>query len=262
MPSDRLWRLGLLGRGIGHSLSPQIHGEFLRRCGLHGSYVALDAPDWPAAAAWLRAVERGQLDGLNVTTPYKVAVAQALGLSQPTVNTVWRADGQLREASTDGVGLLRALAMPVAGKQVAVLGTGGAAASCVPALVQAGARVLVCGRNEAAARERAGQGGGEPVRWGDGEPLSHADIVVHMTLFGHGKTGACQDGDGWQWLPWPQWTRRQAVILDAVYAASGQTWFEQLAARQQVRVVAGGGKAMLRAQAAESFRLWTGRAVG
>ena len=92
-------RCGLLGRVLGHSYSPMIHGML-------GTYRYDLFPTEPEA---LDALLRGDAwDGLNVTIPYKKTVvpygaelsetAEKLG----SVNTlVRRADGTIYGANTD-----------------------------------------------------------------------------------------------------------------------------------------------------------------
>ena len=118
---------GLLGRKLGHSYSPQIHG-------LLDTYnYTLFEKEPEEVEGFLKS---GCFQGLNVTMPYKQTVIPFLDALSPTakalgaVNTiVRRKDGSLIGHNTDYFGfsyLLRASGLKVAGKKVLVLGTGGA----------------------------------------------------------------------------------------------------------------------------------------
>ncbi len=137
-------RFGLLGRRLGHSLSPQIHALF-------GSVpYALIELEPEALGPFL---ESRDFDGLNVTIPYKRSVmpycaeltarAQAVG----AVNTiVKRADGSLLGDNTDCIGFewsLDACGVDVRGAKCLVLGTGGASLAVRYALEARGAAEVV-----------------------------------------------------------------------------------------------------------------------
>ena len=138
-------RAGLLGRKLGHSFSPRIHG-FL------GDYsYDLFEVEPEALDAFLRG---DSFDALNVTIPYKRdVIPYCAELSEAarqigSVNTlVRRPDGTLFGDNTDAAGLgamLDRLGVPVAGKKALVLGSGGASLTVQHVLKARGAaRVVV-----------------------------------------------------------------------------------------------------------------------
>ena len=139
---------GLLGRKLGHSYSPQIH-SFL------GDYsYSLYEKEPEDVEAFLK---NGSFTGLNVTIPYKKTVIPYLDSLSPTaeklgaVNTiVRRSDGSLIGHNTDYFGfetMLKESGLPVAGKKVLVLGSGGASNTAVCVLREQGARVVVISRS-------------------------------------------------------------------------------------------------------------------
>lgn len=140
-------KCGLLGRKLGHSYSPQIH-SFL------GAYsYALFEKEPEELAAFLR---DGDFSGINVTIPYKKDVIPYLDELSPTaqkmgsVNTVIRrADGSLFGHNTDYFGfvsLVKHSRVPVFGKKVLVLGSGGTSNMAVTALKDLGAIPVVISR--------------------------------------------------------------------------------------------------------------------
>lgn len=141
-------RCGLLGRKLGHSYSPQIHGSL-------GDYSYDLFEIEPENLEEFLC--NGDYHGLNVTIPYKKAVipycdalspvAQALG----AVNTiVRRKDGTLIGHNTDCFGfssMLQRSGLDIRGKKVLVLGSGGASNTAVAVLKESGANVIVISRH-------------------------------------------------------------------------------------------------------------------
>jgi len=139
---------GLLGRKLGHSYSPQIHG-------LLGSYsYSLFEKEPEDVEDFLR---NGDFTGINVTIPYKKTVLPYLDELSPVarkmgcVNTIVRRnDGRLYGHNTDYFGfvsLVHHSCIPVAGKKVLVLGSGGASNTVVHALTDLGALPVVISRS-------------------------------------------------------------------------------------------------------------------
>ena len=119
----------VIGHPIGHTMSPFIHTELFKLNGIEGQYSVADiAPD-SLGTEIPRLLE--ELDGFNVTIPYKSAVipflASVEGVAEEygSVNTVRCGDRAGR--TTDPIGFVRALAAAdIALKgNVAVLGAGG-----------------------------------------------------------------------------------------------------------------------------------------
>lgn len=136
-------RAFVCGHPIAHSRSPKVHGYWLKRYGIAGSYDAIDvAPDgFPAFLAQLRAEG---LAGSNVTIPHKEnafrlverrdEAAEEIG----AVNTLWFEDGKLWGSNTDSYGFAANLDQRAPGwdrtKIALVLGAGGASRAIVHAL--------------------------------------------------------------------------------------------------------------------------------
>ena len=163
-------KAGLLGRTLGHSLSPQIHRFF-------GDYeYRLYEKEPEEVAGFLRnGFANGDFDFLNVTIPYKQTVFELCDELSPmarklgNVNFVTRtADGKLRGDNTDafGVGrLLEANGIDVRGWNCAILGAGGAAMTVKAVLEERGAKRVTF------------------VRRGE-EPAQDDDLVVNATPVG------------------------------------------------------------------------------
>ena len=141
-------KCGLLGRKLGHSYSPQIHG-------LLGDYsYDLFEKEPEELASFLK---DGDFTGINVTIPYKKDVIPYLDALSPaaqkigSVNTiVRRADGSLFGHNSDYFGfvsLVKHSGIAVEGKKVLVLGSGGTSNMVVTALKDLGAAPVVISRS-------------------------------------------------------------------------------------------------------------------
>ena len=141
-------KCGLLGRKLGHSYSPQIHG-------LLGDYsYDLFEKEPDELASFLK---NGDFTGINVTIPYKKDVIPYLDALSPaarkigSVNTiVRRADGSLFGHNSDYFGfvsLVKHSGIAVEGKKVLVLGSGGTSNMVVTALRDLGAAPVVISRS-------------------------------------------------------------------------------------------------------------------
>ena len=224
-------RAGLLGRKLGHSLSPQIHRFF-------GDYeYRLYEKEPEEVERFLRVgFADGDFDFLNVTIPYKQTVfelcdelspmAQKLG----NVNFVMRtADGKLRGDNTDafGVGrLLEANGIDVRGWNCAILGAGGAAMTVKAVLEERGAKRVTF------------------VRRGEG-PSQDDDLIVNAT-----PVGMFPDVDGVR-IDISRYAACKAV-LDLVYNPSPTRLVREALACGKI---AADGMVMLIAQAYRAFLL-------
>lgn len=144
--------IGLIGSGIGPSLSPALHEREAAELGLRYLYRRLDLAATgrgPGACVEVLAAARlAGYDGLNITHPCKQLViphldelsadAAALG----AVNTIDLSGGRAVGHNTDWSGFSRAftLGLPEAAiERVVVLGAGGAGAAVAHALLTLGA---------------------------------------------------------------------------------------------------------------------------
>lgn len=256
-------RAFVVGHPVAHSRSPLLHGHWLARYGLAGSYGRIDvAPaDFPAFVESL--AERGFVGG-NVTIPHKEAAFRLVGRATErarrleAANTLWFEGGILHGDNTDGYGFAESLAAGLgpgwAGpmRQALVLGAGGAAHAIVPALLDAGLdRVLVAnrhgGRADALAAHHPGRAAA--LAWQDvPAALASTDLLVNTTQLGM----AGQPPLALDLAPLPG----RAVVADAVYVPL-ETPLLAAARARGLRAVDGLG--MLLHQAVPGFARWFGR---
>ena len=106
---------GVIGWPVGHSLSPRLHGYWLRSYGIDGAYVPLPVSPENLELA-LRALPMLGFVGVNITVPHKQAALAAVDDADDNarrvgaVNTVIvEADGRLIGRNTDGFGFIENL---------------------------------------------------------------------------------------------------------------------------------------------------------
>jgi shikimate dehydrogenase len=155
---------GVIGWPIAHSLSPKLHGFWLKETRIEGAYVPL-AVQREDFATVVRGLMRAGFTGVNVTVPHKEA---ALALAHSCNDAAQKAgaanllifDGDRIEArNTDSAGLaasLETLARSFAGANVVLLGAGGAARAAIFSLDRLGAaEVRILNRNSQRAEAMA-----------------------------------------------------------------------------------------------------------
>ncbi|MEO5864039.1 MAG: shikimate dehydrogenase, partial [Nitrospiraceae bacterium] len=132
---------GVIGNPVEHSLSPAIHNAAFQKLGLNFVYLAFRVEAIGDAIKGLRAL--GNFRGASVTIPHKVSAVSYLDSVDPTagqigaINTIVATDGILTGYNTDATGALRALRegrVALEGRQVVMLGSGGAARAIAFAL--------------------------------------------------------------------------------------------------------------------------------
>ena len=248
----------VIGDPIAHSKSPKIHRFWLDKLGLQGDYriahvTAAGLADYIAS----RRLD-GDWRGCNVTIPHKIAVMDHVGdpggvrASIGAMNTVLRdRDGALTGTNTDAGGFYTPIAgLPLDGKPVAVVGTGGAAHAVLFALsrISVGSVTLLA-RNPlkgAALLARFGLKGQVQL---PGAPLPPVALLVQTTPLG--MTG--QPPLDLDLKPLPA----NAVVYDIVYEPLITPLLAAATARGLETV---DGLEMLIGQAALAFELFFGAA--
>ncbi|MBV9455874.1 MAG: quinate/shikimate dehydrogenase, partial [Rubrobacter sp.] len=134
--------LGIIGHPVEHSLSPYMHNAAFAADGADYVYIAMDVEPnrLPAAVEGLAALG---FIGFNVTMPHKEALPPLMdeldnaARLTGAVNTVLIVkEGLFRGFNTDGSGFVEACEeaeVSLRGRQVLILGAGGAAAAMAAA---------------------------------------------------------------------------------------------------------------------------------
>jgi shikimate dehydrogenase len=146
---------GVVGAPISHSQSPKMFtAAFASTPNINAAYVRIAASSAEQALALAASMN---LRGMNVTAPFKEAMIPLMNSLTPiarrlsAVNTITFADGHLRGHNTDpagpvGIALDRGLSLD--GTSCVVMGPGGAGRAAALGLTQAGAQVILLGRDK------------------------------------------------------------------------------------------------------------------
>lgn len=230
------------------------------------AYVAMDVMPERLEAA-VRGLAALGFIGFNVTMPHKDHILPLLDeLDEPArisgaVNTVVVDDGRLVGMNTDGSGFIEACSesgVRFSGKNVLLLGAGGAAAAvAVAVLTEKAARLVIANRTLSRAEDLA-----RKVSQVDGctelvaIPLDDAarvaagaDVIINTTYLGM---------KGRDTLPISsEILGLEKVICDAVYRRGEVTRLIRSAQEAGARTVS--GERMLLYQGVQAQRIWTGR---
>lgn len=248
------------GHPIKHSRSPKIHGHWLARHGIDGSYEAIDvAPQ--DFAEFIGTLQANGFRGGNVTIPHKEAAFALAGRRDQAadeigaVNTLWFEDGVLWGGNTDGHGFAANLDDYAPGwastAPAVVLGAGGASRAVIQALKQRGfGDIRIVNRTLARAqelRDRFGAGVSAHGVAATNELLTDAGLLVNTTALGMvGNEGLAAD---------PALLPDHAIVTDLVYVPL-ETPLLAAARARGLKTVDGLG--MLLNQAVPGFEHWFG----
>lgn len=257
----------VLGNPVEHSRSPGIHARFAELTGQAMDYGKLLAPldDFSGTLQkWIASGGRG----CNVTVPFKfeafqyaTTATERAQLAQ-AANTLKFSDGRIQADNTDGVGLVQDIqvnaGVTLAGRDVLLLGAGGAAAGVLGPLLAAGPRrLVVSNRTHAKAAALVARHAGRPAmhdllqktELSAQEPQgleADFDVIINATASSLGG------GD----VPvHARVLKPGALAYDMMYGPAARGFADWALAHD---AVPRDGLGMLVEQAAESFAFWRG----
>jgi shikimate dehydrogenase len=267
--TPRSWLAGLIGHGVGPSLTPELHEREAQRQGLRYVYKVVELPAGSLDTLRLERLLAGAIelgfDGLNVTHPVKQAMVPLVDYRDSAVeaigalNTVLIRGGRTTGHNTDVTGFFKAfeLGLPdVDRDRVVLLGAGGAGTAVAHALVQLGVKQLLVvdpdhERAEALRRSLSAlpiQVGLAPVsRAGRADALATSSGVVNASPMGM----AAHPGS-----PVPEGLLRPDLWLADIVYRPIDTPLLRAAREAGCTVLNGAGMAVH--QAADAFELITG----
>ena len=152
--SGRTRLCGVIGDPIEHTMSPAMHNAAFAKMGLDYWYVPFRVRKEELRQA-IDGMRGLNIRGLNVTIPHKVTVIPFLDELDPlaekigAVNTIANDGGVLTGYNTDATGFLQALlerGIEPKGKNIAILGAGGASRAISFILAERGAHLAILNR--------------------------------------------------------------------------------------------------------------------
>ncbi|WP_249871032.1 shikimate dehydrogenase [Oceanobacillus saliphilus] len=263
------YRFKLIGYPISHSLSPWIHKEFLDKSKIQGTYTMHEIKPTDSFEESMILLKNEQIDGFNITVPYKQDVIPHLDILDDTakamgaVNTVVNQDGKWVGYNTDGIGYLRSLESKypelLRDKEIRVLllGAGGAARAIYFALATANFKNIdIANRTKSSAEVIAGNSS-QPrstniLSLEEAEQiLGKYDLIIQTT-----SVGMKPNED--QTIISPDRIKKNAIVSDIVYQPL-ETKFLREAAERGAKTHH--GHTMLLYQALYAFEIWTNKKI-
>lgn len=242
------------GFPLGHTLSPKLHGRIYGMLKINAVMLAFPQENIDAMIKTVRALNIGLL---AVTLPHKQEVMKYLDHIDETakkigaVNTVINRGGKLYGYNTDIDGIREALKdTEIRGKNVLVLGAGGAARPLCWFLKKNGANIFCHNRTMQKAEELMKEFGGAAL---DEKALgkTKADVIVNATPVGMEPHAGESSID-------KKLLRGEQTVFDLIYNPA-ETQLLKDAKNIGAKTI--NGMPMLVAQALEQVKLWSGKEV-
>jgi len=242
---------GLIGNPVSKSKGYLLFNTLFKEHGLNNIYLNLLVDDMADfAASFMKS-----LSGFSVTMPHKQKIMPFLDAIDPAaekigaVNTVTNTKGKLTGYNTDMTGALTPIAERTAikDKAVTLLGAGGAARAIAVGIMEAGGELTILNRTVAKAEKLAAD---LNCRCGpiSDFPKIETDILINMTSVGmHPQVDA---------IPVSPLDLKNMVVFDGIYNPEKTRLLEE-AASNGCPIIS--GQEMFIHQAAEQFRLFTGK---
>ncbi len=243
---------GLIGDPVSHSLSPVMHNKAFRQIGYNGAYLAFQIKYLgPETISGIKALG---VKGLSVTIPHKVAVMDLIDEIDETaknigaVNTIVNDNGKLSGSNTDCIGAVKALQekTQIAGKEVVMIGAGGAARAVGYGILSKGGKLKIVNilkdEGENLARDL-------DVSY---YPLSDFKKLDYQILVNTTPVGMAPDTDA---MPvQPKDLKKGAVVMDIIYNPLKTKLLKEA---EKIGCPTVDGVSMFVFQGVAQFELWT-----
>lgn len=240
---------GLIGKKIGHSFSADFFNKKFQKEGINNSYQLFPLESIELLPKLLETHQ--DLEGLNVTIPYKVEVIPYLNdlshdakeMGAVNVIKISRKDGKtfLKGYNSDCIGFRESLKPMLRSdiQKALILGTGGASKAVAYALKQLGIEYNFVSRTPS-----EGQ-----LSYKD---LSQEIIKNHLLIVNTTPLGMFPDVDSYPSIPYQFLTPRH-VCYDVVYNPLETSFMKKSA---QEGAIVSNGLAMLKLQALSAWDIW------
>ncbi|NOX39593.1 MAG: shikimate dehydrogenase [Alphaproteobacteria bacterium] len=260
MTSETALLAGVTGAPIGHSLSPRLHGYWLKKYQINGYYIPVELAS-DQLEEGLRALATLGFRGVNVTLPFKekaLAIADKITDRAALIgaaNTLsFRKNGNIQADNTDGHGFIANIRQnapewePKVGPAL-VLGAGGASRAVISSLLAEGVpEIRLANRTRSRADMLCEHFGArlKAIDWNRASSeIAEAKTVVNTTSLGM---------EGQPALPISlDKIRKNTLVTDIVYTPLMTDFLQAAAAKGCVTV---DGLGMLLHQAAPGFENW------
>ncbi len=181
----------VIGNPIEHSLSPQLHNHWIKENNIDAIYNKKQLNESDIEEI-IDEVKKGEIDGINVTVPFKKSVIPfldqltALAKEVQSVNTIFKKDDKIIGDNTDIGGFekgLKYINYDLKNKNVFILGAGGVASSIILALKRLGAaKIILSNRTKKKADDlKKKYTDLEIINWGETPDFN---VIINATSLG------------------------------------------------------------------------------
>lgn len=244
----------VIGFPLSYSQSPSLHNALYAKLGIDAVLVAIQNKNIEQLVATIKAANIGLT---VVTMPFKQAIIPFLDKVKKqakairAVNTVINRNGKLEGFNTDFDGIAFALkAVPIAGKNVLLLGAGGAARAVAYYIKERSGKILYLNRTPAKTIKLQREFGGRVVVLNQ-IGASEIDVIVNATPVGMDPKAKT--------LPLPlKFLRKGQYVFDLVYK-HGFTELLKQAKQRGAKTVS--GMDMFLGQALRQIELYSGKKI-
>lgn len=192
----------IFGKPVSHSMSPLVHNMLFNEFGIDAVYLAFEINDIKKGVDSIRALG---IKGASITIPFKEDILQYLdeidetALKIGAVNTVINRNGYLIGYNTDCAGAVEPLKEALSenslkGKNVLIIGAGGAARAVAFGVKQEGGNITILNRSKDKGEKLASQVNGKYLSLSEyneeasantiSNHLEYIDIIVNTTSVG------------------------------------------------------------------------------
>jgi shikimate dehydrogenase len=246
-------KFGLIGYPLGHSFSRNYFREKFERAAITDCFYSNYEMDSLSAFPFI--LEDPELEGLNVTIPYKQLIIPFLDQKDPVVqeidacNCIRISNGLLTGYNTDVIGFEASLSpkLTATDKRALILGTGGSSKAVAWVLEKKGIDFLYVSRNPS--------GSGHQIRY---EDLSPEILRSHTLIINSTPLGMSPDTNTCPALPFEE-IGTEHYLFDLVYNPAKTLFLEKGEARG-ARIK--NGADMLAIQAEASWEIWNAKSGG
>ena len=243
----------VIGNPIDHSLSPKLHNHWFTKHNIKAVYDRKKINEKDLQSI-ISQVKEKQINGINVTVPFKKTVIPYLDQLSPeaeqtqSVNTIILSNDNLVGHNTDIAGFTRAiekLNFNIQGKKIFILGAGGVVPSIIFALKKMNvSQIIVSNRTKKKAEDLKSQFNNlEILDWGD---ITDFDVIINATSLGLNEETINLD--------FPK-SINNKLFYDVIYNPAETNFLKEA---KKLGNKTENGKLMFVYQAYEAFKLWHG----
>ncbi len=244
----------IFGNPVEHSKSPLIHNACFKHYGINAAYLAFKIDSIKAGTD---ALSNLNIKGASVTIPFKEKIIKLLdevsedAKAMGAVNTVLNKDDKLYGYNTDCMAAISPLKpLGIQGKNVAIIGAGGAAQAVAYGIQKEGGSLIIINRTVDKGERLASKFNGKFIGLNELERMNYlsADIIINTTSIGmHPDI---------EYSPIPsRFLNSSMIVMDVVYTPMNTRLLKEADQKGCTTI---DGLSMFLHQGAAQFKIWTG----